>query len=237
MKKETKVKETKSPKVEIKQAEIEDEIEDEIESEVEEEEDDEDEDEEDEEEEDPSKPENSKKKKQTGDELLTIITNHFSDLEKLEITFSDKEKLFEKEQKEFYNSKKKINRELTLVLKRFDKMYKSQLGKTKKPRNTENAGKGGFNKMKEVPECLREYIGLEKTDIKSRPDVTKLLNQKFRDGNMIHVKKDENGKETKIIILDKATAKKLKRPEGVEIRCRDIQTFIAQFYKEQVVVA
>lgn len=229
-------KDTKAPKVEIKPVEIEDDIESEVE-EVEETDEEDDEDDEEKVEEVESESINSKKKKQSGDELFITITEHFTNLEKLESAFSDKEKLFDKEQKEFYLNKKKIHRELSLILKRFDKIYKSQIGKKKKPRNTENAGKGGFNKMTEVPECLREYIGLEKKDIKSRPDVTKLLNQKFRDNNLIHIKKDENGKESKVIILDKATSKKLKRPDGSEIRCRDIQTFIAQFYREQVLVA
>ena len=100
----------------------------------------------------------------------------------------------------------------------------------------ENAGKGGFNKMAEVPERLREYIGIDKSDLKSRPQVTKLLNQKFSDCNLINIDKDDSGKETKMITLDKATAKKLKRQEGSKIRARDIQTFIAQFYQEQVLV-
>jgi hypothetical protein len=101
----------------------------------------------------------------------------------------------------------------------------------------ENAGKGGFNKSTEVPECLRDYIGLDKSNHKSRPMVTKLLNQKFSDYNLINIEKDDNGKETKIITLDKATANKLKRTEGTKIRARDIQTFIAQFYKEQIIIS
>jgi hypothetical protein len=66
----------------------------------------------------------------------------------------------------------------------------------------------------------------------SRPAVTKLLNHKFTESNLMKVKTNENGKETKVIILDKATAKKLKCNENEEICARSIQTFIARFYKE-----
>jgi hypothetical protein len=49
-------------------------------------------------------------------------------------------------------------------------------------------------------------------------------------------KKDENGKDIKMIVLDKATAKKLKRKDGDEIRNKDIQTFIAQFYRDAATI-
>ena len=44
---------------------------------------------------------------------------------------------------------------------------------------------------------------------------------------------DDDGKEIKVIVLDKDTSKKLKRKEGSEFRNKDIQTFIAQFYREE----
>ena len=222
-------KEVKKP-IEIEEMEIEIEAEDITVSEVEDEDEEEEEEEEDE---NITEIKNITKKKQSGDDLYSSIMEQFDELKQLEQTFNEKEKQFEKDQKEFQLSKKKISQTLSSNLKKFNKIYNSQINKKKKPRNTENAGKGGFNKLNEVPDCLRSYIGLEKSDIKSRPQVTLLLNQKFRDNNLVTTKND-NGKEIKMIILDKATAKALKRPEGTEIRARDIQTFIAQFYKEQV---
>jgi hypothetical protein len=173
-----------------------------------------------------------KVKKLGSEELFNDIVTRFTALESSDNDFIEKEKAFEKEQKEYQSARKKSIRELSAVIKRFEKCFKHDISK-KKPRKTENAGKGGFNKQVEVPELLRAFIGINKGELMSRPQVTKLLNQKFTELNLMKTKKDEeSGKETKVIILDKATAKKLKRKEGDEIRNRDIQTFIAHFYKE-----
>lgn len=173
-----------------------------------------------------------KTKKLSSEELFNDILIRFTSLESSDNDFIEKEKAFEKEQKEYQSARKKSIRELSAVIKRFEKIFKHDISK-KKPRKTENAGKGGFNKQVEVPELLRAFIGIDKGELMSRPQVTKLLNQKFTELNLMKTKKDEeSGKETKVIILDKATAKKLKRKEGDEIRNRDIQTFIAHFYKE-----
>ena len=177
--------------------------------------------------------EDDKKKqhKMSAAELYTEISERFNLLESSEASYIEKEKEFEKEQKEFYANRKKILREMSSFMKRFEKAFASEVGKKKKPRKTENAGKGGFNKQTDVPELLRNYIGLGEDEQKSRPEVTKLLNAKFNEAGLMKTKK-ENDKDIKVIILDKATAKKLKRKEGDEIRNKDIQTFIAQFYRE-----
>ncbi len=176
--------------------------------------------------------EKKKQKKLTTHELYNEISNRFSILIKADEAFVEKEKEFEKEQKEFNSSRKKIMREIDGFMKRFEKAFTSEVGKKKKPRKTENAGKGGFNKQADVPELLRNYIGIDEDDKKSRPEVTRLLNEKFKEAGLMTTKKDENDKEIKIIKLDKATAKKLKRKDGDEFRSKDIQTFIAQFYRE-----
>ncbi len=176
--------------------------------------------------------EKKKVKKQGSDELFNDLISRLNALETSENEFIETEKAFEKTHKEFQANRKKSMRELSIIIKRFEKCFKHDMSK-KKPRKTENAGKGGFNKQVEVPELLRAFIGINKTELMSRPQVTKLLNQKLTELNLMKTKKDEeSGKETKVIILDKATAKKLKRKEGEEIRNRDIQTFIAHFYKE-----
>jgi hypothetical protein len=173
-----------------------------------------------------------KQKKLTAHELYNEISQRFSIVVKADEAFVEKEKEFEREQKEFNSSRKKIMREMDGFMKRFEKAFTAEVGKKKKPRKTENAGKGGFNKQTDVPEILRKYIGLDEDDKKSRPEITKLLNEKFKEAGLMKTKKDDNDKEIKVIILDKATAKKLKRSEGDEIRNKDIQTFIAQFYRE-----
>lgn len=173
-----------------------------------------------------------KQKKLTSHELYSEISQRFSALVKADDEFIEKEKEFVKEQKEFNSSRKKIMREIDVYMKRFEKAFSSEVGKKKKPRNTENAGKGGFNKQTDVPEVLRNYIGIDEDDKKSRPEVTKLLNEKFKECGLMKTEKDENDKEIKYIILDKTTAKKLKRKDGDKIRNKDIQTFIAQFYRE-----
>lgn len=173
-----------------------------------------------------------KQKKITSHELFSEISQRFSSLVKAEDEFIEKEKEFIKEQKEFNTSRKKIMRDIDGFMKRFEKAFLSEVGKKKKPRNTENAGKGGFNKQTDVPEVLRNYIGIDKDDKKSRPEVTKLLNEKFKESGLMKTEKDENDKEIKYIIFDKSTTKKLGLSKVDKIRNKDIQTFIAQFYRE-----
>ncbi len=177
-----------------------------------------------------------KQKKFTSHELYNEISQRFSILVKADETFLEKEKEFEHEQKEFNSSRKKIMREIDSFMKRFEKAFTSEVGKKKKPRNTENAGKGGFNKQTDVPALLRNYIGINEDEQKSRPEVTKLLNEKFKEDGLMKTEKDDNDKEIKVIILDKATAKKLKRKDGDKFRNKDIQTFIAQFYREALTI-
>ena len=178
-----------------------------------------------------TKSEKTDKKKLNAHELFSELSKRFTQIAEADIAFQEKEKEFEKEQKEFKINHKKNMKEIEALMKRFEKAFNSEVSK-KKPRKTENAGKGGFNKPTDVPEVLRKYIGIEKDELKSRPEVTKLLNAKFSEAGLMKTKKDENDKEIKIIVLDKATAKKLNRKEGDEIRNKDIQTFIAQFYRE-----
>ena len=172
-----------------------------------------------------------KQKKLNAHELFNELSKRFALINEADIAFAEKEKELEKEQKEFKANHKKNVKELEALMKRFEKAFNSEFSK-KKPRKTENAGKGGFNKPTDVPEVLRKYIGIDADELKTRPEVTKLLNAKFSEAGLMKTKKDENEKEIKIIVLDKATAKKLNRKEGDEIRNKDIQTFIAQFYRE-----
>jgi hypothetical protein len=174
-----------------------------------------------------------KKKKVIGsDAIFAELILKFNSLEQAEAEFIEKEKEFKKSQSEFNTLRKKTMREMSTIISKVEKSIAHDMSK-KKPRKTENAGKGGFNKEVEVPEILRTFIGIDKDDLKSRPQVTKLLNAKFSEANLIKTNKDDEGKEYKVIILDKSNAKKLKQKEGEEIRCKEIQSFIAKFYKDE----
>ncbi len=186
-------------------------------------------------EEDTNDNQDKKQKKLNAHDLYTELSQRFTQINEAETAFLEKEKEFEREQKEYNAAHKKNMREIENLMKRFEKAFNHEVSK-KKPRKTENAGKGGFNKQTDVPEILRKYIGINADDKKSRPEVTKLLNAKFSEAGLMKTKTD-NDKEIKVIILDKATAKKLNRKEGDEIRNKDIQTFIAQFYRENTVKA
>ena len=178
----------------------------------------------------------TKGKKLKEDEVFDLVFSTFNDIVSTEAAFVEKEKAFLQTQKEFGIQRKKQIRLFETYIKRFDKMYRTGIDKqkNKKPRDTTNAGKGGFNKKAPVPEILRKYLGIESDDEYSRPEITNLLNTKFKEAGLYKVRKETNetGKERdiKIIILDKPTAKKLGRTTDEEIRSKDIQTFIKTFY-------
>ncbi len=173
-----------------------------------------------------------KKKKLTTPELVTELMTLIESYESINESFNEKFKQFETEKKEHDSAEKKIMRNINNVIGRINKIIVHEHSK-KKPRNTTNAGKGGFNKPLPVPEILRKFIGINDDELMSRPQVTKLLNQKFQELELMKKEKDDNDKIIKVIILDKATAKKLNRTNGDKIRTKDIQTFISQFYHEE----
>ena len=173
-----------------------------------------------------------KKKKLTTPELVSELMSLIESYEHNNETFNAKFKQFETDKKEHDSNEKKIMRNINNIISRINKVIVHEYSK-KKPRNTTNAGKGGFNKPVPVPEILRKFIGINEDELMSRPQVTKLLNQKFQELDLLKKEKDENDKIIKIITLDKATAKKLQRTNGDKIRTKDIQTFISQFYHEE----
>ncbi len=171
----------------------------------------------------------TKRKKLTQSDLFKEIIVRLNTIEMAEAEFNEKQKAFDAEHKEFNQLYRKNMRDLSNYLKRFEKAYTASEAK-KKPRKTENAGKGGFNKPLPVPEKLRNFIGIDDGELHSRPAVTKLLNAKFDELGLAQVQ-EEDGKKTNIIKLDKKTAKALGRKEEI-IYKKDIQKFIASFYHE-----
>lgn len=171
----------------------------------------------------------TKRKKMTQSDLFREIICRLNTIETAEAEFAEQQKEFDALHKEFNQTYRKNMRELSNYLKRFEKAYSASEAK-KKPRKTENAGKGGFNKPLPVPEKLRNFIGIDESELHSRPAVTKLLNVKFDELGLAQVQ-EEDGKKTNIIKLDKKTAKALGRKEEIIFK-KDIQKFIASFYHE-----
>ncbi len=204
----------------LSEEEYEEEVEVDVEEEVEEEE-----------VEDADATEDSKRKRLTPLELFDELIQRFNNIEKAEAKFNEKQKEFDQIQKEFNTTYRKNMRELSSYIKRFDKHYRAQEGK-KKARKTGNAGKGGFNKPVAVPEKLRTFIGIGDDELKTRPEVTKLLNAKFAELGLIEERVEDN-KKTNIIKLDSSAQKKLGiAKKESEILKKDIQSFIAKFYHE-----
>ena len=181
--------------------------------------------------------EDSKRKRLTPLELFDELIQRFNNIERAEAKFNEKQKEFDQVQKEFNTTYRKNMRELSNYIKRFDKHYRAQEGK-KKARKTGNAGKGGFNKPVSVPEKLRDFIGMipdeetGKYELKTRPEVTKLLNAKFVELGLVEERVEDN-KKTNIIKLNSSAQKALGvAKKDSEILKKDIQKFIAKFYHE-----
>jgi hypothetical protein len=184
-----------------------------------------------EEEEEAGEAEESKRKRLTPLKLFDELIQRFNNIERAEAKFNEKQKEFDQVQKEFNTTYRKNMRELSNYIKRFDKHYRAQEGK-KKARKTGNAGKGGFNKPVAVPEKLRNFIGIDEDELKTRPEITKLLNAKFAELGLVEERVEDN-KKTNIIKLNASAMKTLGvAKKDSEILKKDIQSFIAKFYHE-----
>ena len=168
------------------------------------------------------------KSKQSSVELFDEFTQMMTAFDTLDSSFSEKEKLFEKEKKEYTTNRKKAMKDIELLMKKFGKSFKVDISKTSKTRKTGNSGKAGFNKKCPVPQKLREYIGLEEDALLSRPEVTRLLNNKFKAEKF---RSEDNGKVVKI--TSKKAAKLLGCEHNLEIEFNKFQGFISKFYNDE----
>jgi len=171
------------------------------------------------------------KPKQSSVELFDDYSGLLANLEEVESKFTEKEKQFEKDKKEFFSERKKIQKEISLLLKKFEKTFKHDMTKATKKRKTGNSGKGGFNKLVLVPKKLREFLELADDTLMARPQVTHILNEKFK---LLKFRSPENGKVIKI--SDKKSAKILGVDNNHEIQFNEFQGFIAKFYNDEKVV-
>ena len=171
------------------------------------------------------------KPKQSSVELFNEYSSILANLEEVESKFNEKEKQYEKDKKEFFSDRKKIQKEISVLLKKFEKTFKHDMTKATKKRKTGNSGKGGFNKLVLVPKKLREFLELADDTLMARPQVTHLLNEKFK---LLKFRSPENGKVIKI--SDKKSAKILGVDNNHEIQFNEFQGFIAKFYNDEKVV-
>jgi hypothetical protein len=171
------------------------------------------------------------KPKQSSVELFDDYSGILASLEEVESKFNEKEKQYEKDKKEFLSERKKIQKEIAVLLKKFEKTFKHDMTKATKKRKTGNSGKGGFNKLVLVPKKLREFLELADDTLMARPQVTHLLNEKFK---LLKFRSAENGKVIKI--SDKKSAKILGVDNNHEIQFNEFQGFIAKFYNDEKVV-
>ena len=156
----------------------------------------------------------------TYNELETMINNIDINYN----TFSEKEKTYEKERKEYNMMVKKSHKELLITFKKFTKNYQNDMLKLSKPRKTNNCGKGGFNKLVPVPPKLIKYLELEDDAMLTRPAITRVLNDKFKLDNF------RNGKDIKI--TSRKAAKILGCKYNITIAFSKFQGFIKKFYDE-----
>ena len=167
------------------------------------------------------------KVKQTSSDQFDCLTQMFTTLEVLDTEYNEKRKEFEKVDKEYNLQRKKQMRDIEQYMKKFGKTFKLELSKNTKVRKTGNSGKGGFNKLIPVPSKLREYLGLANDVLMSRPQVTHMLNDKFKEEKF---RSEENGKVIKI--TNKKSAKILGCDHNKMIQFNEFQGFIASFYNE-----
>jgi hypothetical protein len=166
------------------------------------------------------------KPKQTSLELFDEYTQMLEGIETLDSSFSEKKKVYEKDEKEYLSNRKKLQKEIDLHMKKFSKIFKHDMTKVYKTRKTGNSGKGGFNKPYPVPSVLRLFLELEEGSLHTRPTITRLLNNKFKDLGF--------RSEGKVIIInDKKVAKTLGVDYKHEIKFNEYQGFIAKFYNDE----
>jgi len=168
------------------------------------------------------------KSKQSSIELFEEYSKTITAIESLDSAFYEKEKLFEKEKKEYYAQKKILIKLHDHELNKFSKSFKHDIIRASKPRKTGNSGKGGFNKEIIVPKKLRTYLELADDKLMSRPQITKLLNEKFKAEGF---RSEENAKV--LIISNKKSAKILGCPVNHTIAFNEFQGFIAKFYNDE----
>lgn len=163
-----------------------------------------------------------KKKAMTSVELLEEFSNVQTKIHTLTTEHNEKEKAFDKENKEYLASRKRLEKELESFTKKLLKTVVSETSKKKKKRTGNSTG--GFNKVAPVPKTLRKYLELDETEL-SRSAVNKLLHAKFKADGF------KDGKTT--TISSKKTAKLLGVEKDYVIEFSAFSRFLAVFYNAE----
>jgi hypothetical protein len=128
-----------------------------------------------------------------------------------------------------------LYRERLTLSKLLKKAHSDELNTVtkEKPKRKGNVS-GGFNAITDVPQVLIKYLGLENDAKLSRPQVAKLLHQKFKDAGL------KDGSQT---TLNEKTVKELKLPKSYNNRVIKtiakeegdftFQTFLKEFYPKK----
>jgi hypothetical protein len=154
--------------------------------------------------------------------IYNKILLNFENIEKMDNNINDKIREFSEYIKVINKNKKDTLRELKKDIVLLEKINKKNLSKIPKKRKCNNKG---FNIIEPIPKEIKEYCGniipIEINNA-SRPYVISALHKAFkRDGLKI-------GRDT---ILDKKSAKILKKNEGYVIKFHEYQKFLSSYYK------
>ena len=167
----------------------------------------------------------STKKKLSSLDFFSAYQEKLVDYQDLMTTFQDAEKTFEQQKKHYLSDKKKMEKEMNTIFQKLSKKMTTEQGKRKKRTGNSN---GGFCKSGPVPKKLVKYLGIDEDIEMTRPQITKLLNAKFKEDGF---KTDDGSKKT--VINTSKAAKKLGVNKGHTIEWKKLQTFIATYYNEE----
>ena len=164
-------------------------------------------------------------------DIFAELSSLMQQLDIIDANFNEKDKQYEKDKKEFQINRKRTHKDFEQLRKKFEKTLNRDMNRIHKTRKTGNSGKGGFNKIIPVPKKLCLFLELESGSEMSRPSVTHLLNEKFK---QMKFRSEENGKLIKI--TDKDTATILGCELDHTIAFNQFQGFIAKFYNDEKLV-
>jgi len=157
-----------------------------------------------------------KKTKLTTNENVTEIHTFFNESYKILKEIDELETQITKKKKEFLGIFKKA----TKLSKLLPKSISDDLVKCRKEK-PKRKGNGGFKK-ETVPDVLCKYLEISNDEQMTRPQVYKILNNKFKENKLKH------GKEA---ILDEATCKALGlKDKNKTIGFSEFMGFIGSFY-------
>jgi hypothetical protein len=161
---------------------------------------------------DNSQPATDKKTKLTFEDF---VSHHMVDFEKFKSEFDDVS------MKDFYKTFSKFLKSQETFMGRLVKMHLKS-GSKKKRKQTENTGKSGFNKPTTVPSAFGKYLDLDAETEMTRPQLVKILNQKFKD--------DGFKNDSQICISSKKIAKMFDVDKDYTFHAKDYHKFIATYY-------